>query len=93
MREEIDEKVDWWESWFMRKLIDEKDENILHFWRSSIIKCHQALSSVLSKALFLELNLLMYLDLNLLNFSWFEIIFFNFLVNYHQDIDMTFKIK
>ena len=30
MGEEIDEKVDWWESWFMRKSIDEK----VDWWES-----------------------------------------------------------
>ena len=27
MKKLIDEKVDWWEIWFMRKLIDEKVDN------------------------------------------------------------------
>ena len=31
IRKSIDEKVDWWEGWMMRKLIDKKED----WWESS----------------------------------------------------------
>ena len=33
MRKLIDEKVDWWESWLMKKLIDEK----VDWWESQLM--------------------------------------------------------